>query len=219
MTDWAETPERAFRKLIIILTTSIYFSAMARSILDTDLYKLTMQNSVRTLYPEAKATYRFTNRSKSMRFNRAAFKHIQDAIRDMDNMRLSNEEKLWLGRTCPYFPKEYLDWLMDFALDSEKEVRLLFQQDEDSDFGELDIASQSLLENALSSHDEGPCLTSLCVRSRRHLVACHSLGSSHPLHPFRSVLPACRYAMGLRRAKRASQEQRHKTSARRHCIL
>jgi nicotinate phosphoribosyltransferase len=114
---------------------------MARSILDTDLYKLTMQNAVRMLYPEAKATYRFTNRAKGMRFNSEAFEYIKKAIKDMDQMRLTPEEKKWLRRTCPYFPADYLDWLLDFQLDSDKQVRIIFNKDDDSEFGELDIAS------------------------------------------------------------------------------
>lgn len=115
---------------------------MTRSILDTDLYKLTMQNAVRTLYPQAEATYRFTNRAKGMRFNAAAYEYVRKAIKDMDDVRLTQEEKKWLRRTCPYFPNDYLDWLLDFKLDSDKQVRILFEKDPDSDFGDLDIASK-----------------------------------------------------------------------------
>jgi nicotinate phosphoribosyltransferase len=93
------------------------------------------------LYPEAKATYRFTNRAKGMRFNSEAFEYIKKAIKDMDQMRLTPEEKKWLRRTCPYFPADYLDWLLDFQLDSDKQVRIIFNKDDDSEFGELDIAS------------------------------------------------------------------------------
>jgi nicotinate phosphoribosyltransferase len=77
-----------------------------------------------------------------MRFNKAAFEHIQHSIKAMDSLRLSVEERLWLRRTCPYFPQDYLEWLSRFRLNSDKEVKLVFRQDEDSEFGDLDIASQ-----------------------------------------------------------------------------
>ena len=146
---------------------------MARSLLDTDLYKLTMQNAVRLLYPKAEATYRFTNRAKGMKFNEAAYEYIKKAIKDMDNMRLTLEEKKWLRRTCPYFPPDYLDWLLDFKLDSEKQVRIIFNKDEDSEFGELDIASTWL--NRLSKARSATDLTVLLACSRRSLVYCYPL--------------------------------------------
>lgn len=113
---------------------------MTRSLLDTDLYKLTMQNAVRKLYPSAQATFRFTNRTPSMRFNQAAFDYIVGEVKDMDNIRLSPEEKEWLKRTCPYFEQEYLDWLSEFRLDSQKQVKLDFHKEE-SEFGSIDLTS------------------------------------------------------------------------------
>lgn len=99
------------------------------------------QNAVRLIYPEAKATYRFRNRSSAMRFNQKAFDYIQQAIKSMDDMQLTPEEKGWLKMTCPYFPKDYLEYLSTFKLDSAKQVRLDWRRDPDSEFGELDIES------------------------------------------------------------------------------
>jgi nicotinate phosphoribosyltransferase len=76
-----------------------------------------------------------------MRFNKAAYEYIKQSIKALDSLRLSVEERLWLRRTCPYFPQDYLEWLSHFKLDSDKEVKLAFKQEENSDFGELDIAS------------------------------------------------------------------------------
>lgn len=134
------------------------------SLLDTDLYKLTMQvgyshavdwhcesslifeqNAVRTLYPEAQAAYRFTNRTPSMKFSKAAYDYIKQSIKALDSLHLSVEERLWLRRTCPYFPEEYLEWLSRFRLNSDKEVKVAFKQEEGSEYGELDIASRSSL--------------------------------------------------------------------------
>lgn len=76
-----------------------------------------------------------------MKFNKAAYEYIKQSIKALDSLRLSVEERLWLRRTCPYFPEDYLDWLSHFRLHSDKEVIVAFKQEEDSDFGELDIAS------------------------------------------------------------------------------
>lgn len=100
-----------------------------------------LQNAVRTLYPDAQAAYRFTNRTPSMRFNKAAYDYIKQSIRALDSLRLSVEERLWLRRTCPYFPEGYLEWLSHFRFNSEKEVKVAFKQENGSEFGELDIAS------------------------------------------------------------------------------
>lgn len=100
------------------------------------------QNAVRTLYPEAQAAYRFTNRTPSMKFNKAAYEYIKQSIKALDSLHLSVEERLWLRRTCPYFPADYLEWLSHFKLNSDKEVKVAFKQEEDSEFGELDIASR-----------------------------------------------------------------------------
>lgn len=115
---------------------------MTRSILDTDLYKLTMQNAVRSLYPGARATYRYTNRNPGMRFNQAAYEQIRADIKAMDDMRLTQPEYTWLKKTCPYLKKDYLDWLLDFKLDSDSQVRIVFDKADGEEFGSLDIASE-----------------------------------------------------------------------------
>lgn len=76
-----------------------------------------------------------------MRFNKVAYEYIKQSIKALDSLRLSVEERLWLRRTCPYFPQDYLEWLSHFSLDSDREVKLAFKQEENGDYGELDIAS------------------------------------------------------------------------------
>lgn len=51
-----------------------------QSILDTDLYKLTMQQAVLTHFSDVHVAYKFTNRSQSMRFTRASVAQIQQHI-------------------------------------------------------------------------------------------------------------------------------------------
>jgi nicotinate phosphoribosyltransferase len=47
------------------------------SLLDTDLYKLTMQCCILKFFPDVSVTYGFTNRTPDKKLNRAAFKWLQ----------------------------------------------------------------------------------------------------------------------------------------------
>ena len=50
------------------------------SLLDTDLYKLTMQCCILKFFPDVSVTYGFTNRTPDKRLNRAAFKWLQTQV-------------------------------------------------------------------------------------------------------------------------------------------
>lgn len=50
------------------------------SFLDTDLYKLTMQNAVLKWFPEVQVTYAFKNRTPEKKLSRAAFSWLQEQI-------------------------------------------------------------------------------------------------------------------------------------------
>lgn len=57
------------------------------SLLDTDLYKLTMQCCVLKYFPDVQVTYGFTNRTPDMKFNRAAVTWLRKQI---DSAKLSS---------------------------------------------------------------------------------------------------------------------------------
>jgi nicotinate phosphoribosyltransferase len=50
------------------------------SLLDTDLYKLTMQCCILKFFPDVSVTYGFTNRTPDKKLNRAAFRWLQAQV-------------------------------------------------------------------------------------------------------------------------------------------
>ena len=86
------------------------------SILDDDLYKLAMQNAVLQLYPNAIAEHRFTNRGPQ-RFNKEFIKELQNQINSMVNLKLQDDEYLWLKENIDYFPPQYLEYLKNYRFD------------------------------------------------------------------------------------------------------
>jgi len=87
-----------------------------QGILDTDLYKLTMQQAVCQYYPRARARYSFINRGGTP-FPRGFTKELSGRIQDMKELRLSPDEKAWLAAKCPYFHPVYLDFLEAYRFD------------------------------------------------------------------------------------------------------
>lgn len=84
------------------------------SLLDNDFYKFTMQQAVVKLFPRAKARYRFINRGKHIfppRFAEA----LQASVNAMANLKLTNEEKVYLAQACPYLDPVYIDFLQGYT--------------------------------------------------------------------------------------------------------
>ncbi|KAM0791366.1 hypothetical protein ACM66B_005831 [Microbotryomycetes sp. NB124-2] len=100
------------------------------SILDTDLYKLTMQRAVLERIPQLNSDkagsdphvcYRFTNRGKTS-FNRPMFEAVKKAIDALGSVALTDEERIWLEQRCPFFPPSYLDYLASFRFKPQEQV-------------------------------------------------------------------------------------------------
>ena len=53
------------------------------SLLDTDLYKLTMQCCILKFFPDVAVTYGFTNRTPDKKLSRAAFKWLQAQVNSL----------------------------------------------------------------------------------------------------------------------------------------
>jgi len=107
--------------------------AIIKSMLDDDLYKLTMQQAFLELFPDAVGEYRFSNRGKQ-RFNEKFLDSLKHQIwNKLPKLALTLEEKEWLRATCPYLKPAYLEFLYNFRYDPknvsvslDKENNLVF---------------------------------------------------------------------------------------------
>ncbi|GAA6020222.1 hypothetical protein JCM11491_003853 [Sporobolomyces phaffii] len=118
-----------------------------QSILDTDLYKLTMQRAVLETFPDVQVKYRFTNRG-SQRFTRRVHQAVLKAVRHLSTLSLSRPERQWLEKRCPYFPASYLDYLERFRFNPEEQVEIKFvpvteaDNDDGDEVGNFEIEIQ-----------------------------------------------------------------------------
>ena len=85
-------------------------SPIIRSILDTDLYKLTMQMAVAKLYPRAMARYTFINRGGTP-FPDNFVEKLAEQVSDMADLRLTSDERAFLADRCYFLEPTYIDLL------------------------------------------------------------------------------------------------------------
>ncbi|KAF8318458.1 nicotinate phosphoribosyltransferase [Clavulina sp. PMI_390] len=97
------------------------------SILDTDLYKLTMQQAVLEHFPNAVVRYKFNNRSKQTEFSRSCLAVFQQKVTDFANRQLQDDEVAWLKRRCSWFKDSYLDYLKAFRFHPDDQVSITFE--------------------------------------------------------------------------------------------
>ncbi|KAJ2993109.1 hypothetical protein NUW58_g1947 [Xylaria curta] len=116
------------------------------SFLDTDLYKLTMQNAVFQHYPDVHVTYAFTNRTPEKKFSRKAFAWLCDQIyskhslfvpcvllfvltviySELGHISLKDEELRFLKSHCTYLTAPYLNFLSEFRLSPREQLKPIF---------------------------------------------------------------------------------------------
>ncbi|KAH8714787.1 Quinolinate phosphoribosyl transferase [Phaeosphaeriaceae sp. PMI808] len=118
------------------------------SLLDTDLYKLTMQCCILKFFPDVSVTYSFTNRTPDKKLNRAAFHWLQAQVEKLQNIRVSEDEISFLKKTCTYLSEHYLRFLSSFRLQPSKQLKLVFNAindtSSDNDVGEFHIQTEGL---------------------------------------------------------------------------
>ena len=84
-----------------------------KSLLDNDFYKFTMQYAAVKLYPDTKAKYEFINRGNHP-FPEGFAEALTNRIQKMSQLILTQEEKVYLKKTCPYLNSAYLDFLQGY---------------------------------------------------------------------------------------------------------
>lgn len=89
------------------------------SILDTDLYKLTMQNAVMKLYPRAKVRYQFINRGDTY-FPEKMIGELKDEIFNMERLYLAWDEEEFLKEKAYFFDPVYIDFLKGYRYNSDE---------------------------------------------------------------------------------------------------
>ncbi|KAL1984841.1 hypothetical protein VTN96DRAFT_8596 [Rasamsonia emersonii] len=118
------------------------------SLLDTDLYKLTMQSAVLKYFPDVQVTYGFTNRTPHMKLSRAAYKWLIEQINKLGNITVTDEEIEFLKKACPYLNEAYLRYLRNFRLKPSEQIEITFTpvQDtgSDDDLGDLEYFTKGL---------------------------------------------------------------------------
>jgi nicotinate phosphoribosyltransferase len=100
--------------------------AIIKSILDTDLYKFTMQNFVLQHYNEVNVEYTFNNRGKNMKFNEKTVKEIKKQIQKMSKLKLTDSEYDWMKNNLYFLPVEYRQYLAAYRFNpNQVEINLV----------------------------------------------------------------------------------------------
>ncbi|WP_185872628.1 nicotinate phosphoribosyltransferase [Blattabacterium cuenoti] len=93
------------------------------SLLDNDFYKFTMQNAVLKLFPNVKVQYKFINRGSHC-FPKHFGEILKEILSYMQNLKLTNQERLYLEQYCPCFDSFYLNFLTNYRFDP-KEITII----------------------------------------------------------------------------------------------
>ncbi|MDD4819577.1 MAG: nicotinate phosphoribosyltransferase [Flavobacteriales bacterium] len=95
------------------------YPQIINSLLDNDFYKFTMQNAVTKLFPKAMVRYRFVNRGGHV-FPEGFAQALRQEVKMMENLSLTEEEKSYFSRKCPYLDPVYMDFLSGYHFDSSE---------------------------------------------------------------------------------------------------
>jgi len=106
---------------------------MLNSLLDTDLYKLTMQQAVLQRYPTVEARYRFIDRG-GVTFPPGFALRVRRAVQELATLRLTATEIDWL-RSIQFLGSDYIDRLSHYRFDPQE--CLITRRD-----GQLDLTIQ-----------------------------------------------------------------------------
>lgn len=114
-----------------------------RSILDSDLYKFSMQYAVLRKYPNIPVTYRFTDRKPQGKFTEDFHRKLRREIELMSKLALTDAEAEFLQRRCPFLPKQYIEYLRNYRFDPSEVITSV------NDKGELTMEIVGLWERTI----------------------------------------------------------------------
>ncbi|MCF7815357.1 MAG: nicotinate phosphoribosyltransferase [Candidatus Cloacimonetes bacterium] len=89
------------------------------SILDTDLYKLTMQMAVIKKFPRARVRYDFINRGKT-EFPEGFAERLRQEVKNMESLYMTAPERKWMESWCYFLDPTYLDFLQGYRYDASE---------------------------------------------------------------------------------------------------
>lgn len=95
-----------------------------KSLLDTDLYKLTMGQVVWKDFPNARVKYTFTNRGNT-KFPDGFVDVLRNELRHMSSLSLTRDERNWMEVQGVFLPT-YIDWFSGYKYDDTEIV--MFQE-------------------------------------------------------------------------------------------
>ena len=90
-----------------------------QTILDTDLYKFTMQNAIIKLFPDLEVEYEFFNRN-DIDFPEGFDNELRYQVECMEDLKLYNEEKKYLSKNYEFLDSSYIDYLSHYRFDSSQ---------------------------------------------------------------------------------------------------
>ncbi|KAJ3572410.1 hypothetical protein NP233_g3105 [Leucocoprinus birnbaumii] len=125
----------------MLMASALQSPAILRSILDTDLYKLTMQQAVLRHYPSIESKYCLSTRFTDVVFSRQCFNRFCDSLARsrFPDLYLTTSERSWLENVCPWFSCEYLDYLSSFRFKSEHVSTTFVPSTKDPSKGQIEL--------------------------------------------------------------------------------
>ncbi|KAK9462222.1 Quinolinate phosphoribosyl transferase [Lipomyces oligophaga] len=98
------------------------------SLLDTDLYKITMQAAVLDHYPDTIVTYSLKNRTPEKKLNSSAFEWLKEQVGLLGTLTFSDDEIAYLRSNVKQLPERYFVYLETFQLHPDTQVTLVFDE-------------------------------------------------------------------------------------------
>ena len=102
---------------------------------DNDLYKFSVMYAIQRLYPWSYVKYEFINRGDT-KFPIGFAERLREEIAQMENLKMTKEEKRFMEKKCYFFDPVFMDFLEGYRYDASE---LTVTQ---SDSGELSVVME-----------------------------------------------------------------------------